>query len=143
MGFGGEMGTFWGGFLKINPEILLSFAPKYRKIMNKLSILLVFLFSTTSQVFSQKSLLQSGPMLGYSEMREVLLWVQTKDAAEVKFTYWVKDSLNTKPAKIFQTKAVLTHEKNAFTAKLIADKVEPGNTYHYDLYINGQKIAFY
>lgn len=111
-------------------------------MMNKLSFLFALLFLTTTQIFSQKSLLQSGPMLGYSEMREVLLWVQTKDAAEVKFTYWIKDSLNTKPAEIFQTKSILTHEKNAFTAKLIADKVLPGHTYMYDLYINGQKITF-
>ncbi|HJR63849.1 MAG TPA: hypothetical protein VJ803_09095, partial [Gemmatimonadaceae bacterium] len=37
---------------------------------------------------AQARLLQSGPMVGYSEMKEVLLWVQTRAAARVSFTYW-------------------------------------------------------
>gem|GEM_PF-6823568 len=41
-------------------------------------------------VFAQANLLQSGPMVGYSEMKEVLLWVQTKSSAKVKFAYWEK-----------------------------------------------------
>ena len=46
--------------------------------------------------FAQQSLLQSGPMLGYSEMREVMLWVQTKEAAEVQFVYWPKGKVDQK-----------------------------------------------
>jgi alkaline phosphatase D len=38
------------------------------------------------------SLLRSGPMVGYSEMREVLLWVQTKRPARVRFAYWEEDN---------------------------------------------------
>lgn len=33
----------------------------------------------------------SGPMLGYRAHREVFLWLETKDAAEVTLTYWLKD----------------------------------------------------
>lgn len=110
--------------------------------MNKSFYLFALIFLSSITCFSQKSLLQSGPMLGYSEMREVLLWVQTKDAAEVKFRYWIKNDDDAKPADVFNTKSVLTSENNAFTAKLIADKVLPGNTYYYDLYINGQKVDF-
>jgi alkaline phosphatase D len=29
--------------------------------------------------FSQKTLLQSGPMVGYSEMKEAMIWLQTKE----------------------------------------------------------------
>lgn len=32
--------------------------------------------------------LQSGPMLGYADMFEVLIWVQTKSAGTVKIEYW-------------------------------------------------------
>jgi hypothetical protein len=38
----------------------------------------ILFFLVASALHAQSSLLQSGPMLGYSEMREVLLWVQTK-----------------------------------------------------------------
>lgn len=110
--------------------------------MNQRPFLLLLLSFLTITVFAQKSLLQSGPMLGYSEMREVLLWVQTKDVAEVSFAYWVKDSLGEKSKAVFYTPSVLTNKEQAFVAKIIADKVQPGNTYEYDLYLNGKKVAF-
>ena len=116
-------------------------SPKIIKIMKQSILFLTLFLSWNTYCMAQKSLLQSGPMLGYSEMREVLLWVQTTEAAEVKFAYWTKDSLNNTPDSIYYTKTVKTNENQAFTAKLIADKVMPGNRYHYDLYINNQKIV--
>lgn len=86
--------------------------------------------------FSQASLLQSGPMVGYSEMREVMLWVQTKNSAKVKFAYWEKGS----PAQKSFTQEVTTRKEDAFTAHLVADAVEPGKKYTYELYINNQKV---
>jgi len=35
-----------------------------------------------------QNLLKSGPMVGYSTMREVCIWVQTTSQAKVKFEYW-------------------------------------------------------
>ncbi len=95
---------------------------------------LCILFLTPS--FAQRSLLQSGPMLGYNEMREVLLWVQTKEPARVQFAYWVKE----KPAEKFFTDEKMTAESEAFTAKLPADEVEPGTDYVYQVLINGQAV---
>ena len=34
----------------------------------------------------------SGPMVGYSTMQEVLLWVQTVDKAKVHFEYYETDN---------------------------------------------------
>jgi hypothetical protein len=75
---------------------------------------------------------QSGPMVGYSEMKEVMLWVQTTKAAEVYFTYY-EVSATGKPVQQ-STEKVRTAADNAFTAKLIANKVEPGKKYSYQLY---------
>ncbi|MCB9285893.1 MAG: alkaline phosphatase family protein [Lewinellaceae bacterium] len=86
--------------------------------------------------FAQRSLLQSGPMLGYNEMREVMLWVQTREPARVQFSYWVKG----KPGEKFSTDEKMTLEREAFTAKLTADEVEPGTEYEYRLLINGQEV---
>ena len=87
--------------------------------------------------FAQSNLLQSGPMLGYSEMKEVLLWVQTTDEADVQFAYWEKEK--PKPtAKL--TAKIRTASADAYTAKLIADQVEPGRTYNYELRINGKTV---
>ncbi|MCB0564131.1 MAG: alkaline phosphatase family protein [Phaeodactylibacter sp.] len=95
----------------------------------------LFLFFSCS-MFAQHPLLQSGPMLGYNEMREVLLWVQTKEAANVQFAYWAKD----KPAEKHYTDEKATQKSEAFTAKLIADEVEPGTDYSYQVLINGKAV---
>ncbi len=101
------------------------------------NIILSFLFLVQSSLLlAQAERLQSGPMLGYSDMKETLLWVQTKSQAKVKFEYWEKG----KPEQKFTTEEIYTNKQTAFTAKAIADKVEPGRRYEYALYINGQKV---
>ncbi len=90
-----------------------------------------FLFPGT--VFTQVKLLQSGPMVGYSEMSEVLVWVQTTEAANVRIEYAIKG----KRMRPLSTMTVMTHRDQAFVAKLIADQLEPGHTYVYQLFING------
>lgn len=85
---------------------------------------------------AQKELLKSGPMLGYSEMREVMIWVQTKNKAEVKILYKNIADSNDK----HWTNTVITTKEEAFTAHLTADTLEPGQKYLYDLYINNIKI---
>lgn len=81
---------------------------------------------------TKPNLLQSGPMVGYSDYKEVMLWVQTTESAEVKIAYWVVGKSEQK----FVTDVVKTEKHNAFSAKVIADKVQPGNLYSYELYIN-------
>lgn len=104
--------------------------------MKKLSIALTLLQILSSVIIAQAELLRSGPMVGYSEMREVMLWVQTFDEADVKIKYWIKDSSMTK----HYTDEVTTEKVSGYTAHLIADVLEPGYTYEYELLINGQVI---
>jgi alkaline phosphatase D len=86
---------------------------------------------------AQKDLLQSGPMVGYSEMLEVAIWVQTKDAAYVSVVYWTKKD----PTNKHFTNTVFTEKDKAFTAILIADTLEPGNKYEYELLINNKVMS--
>lgn len=79
--------------------------------------------------------LQSGPMIGYTDMFEVLIWVQTREHAVVEVVYWERD----KPAVKYSTDRVFT-EKPGFTAKCIADKVQPGRQYDYEVMINRKKV---
>lgn len=97
---------------------------------------LSFLILISESSFAQ-DLLQSGPMVGYSAMREVGLWVQTKAEASVKFIYWNVDDIKKK----FSTREVIIKEEDGFTAKLICDQLEPGQKYKYELYINGEKVV--
>jgi alkaline phosphatase D len=86
--------------------------------------------------FAQKNLLQSGPMLGHVDMREATLWAQTKKAATVQFEYWP----TTDPKRVHRTEKIKTTKHEGFTAKCVADEVEPGVEYTYRLRINGKKV---
>jgi len=80
--------------------------------------------------------LQSGPMVGFADMREVQLWVQTKEPASVKIKYWEEG----KPEEVFYTEAVRTTAGKAFSTHLVADQVQPGRRYTYVLYINNKQV---
>lgn len=100
----------------------------------KFLILSIFCLSIISQ--AQENLLQSGPMVAYSTMKEVMLWAQTTEASNVHFVYWDTDA----PKKKYESTSVLTKKDNGFIAKAVADKLEPGNTYNYQLYINNKLV---
>ncbi|MEM6966174.1 MAG: alkaline phosphatase D family protein, partial [Bacteroidota bacterium] len=76
------------------------------------------------------------PMVGYSTMKEVLLWVQTKEQAVVHFEYWNTDT----PKDKKMTDSVFTQKENAYVAHLLADQLEPTQQYNYNLYINGKLV---
>ncbi len=95
-------------------------------------------FMIVMNLFSQDNLIQSGPMLGYVEYREQMIWLQTKTTGDVIIEYYKKDE----PDKKYYTNIVRTDKRTAYTAKLIADYVYPGNEYLYDIYINNEKQNF-
>ncbi|MHA8077198.1 alkaline phosphatase D family protein [Aquirufa sp. TARAVU-A1A] len=81
--------------------------------------------------------IKSGPMLGYSEMKEVLVWIQTEKSAEVSLRYWVKGDKN-----IHKTDPIKTDKSQAFIARIIADEVSMGKKYEYEVWVNGKKVSF-
>jgi len=85
--------------------------------------------------FAQEELVQSGPMLGYSGFREVLVWVQTTQPAQVKVGYW-KDGEGER-----FTETVTTSPQTDLIARLIPSDVNYGSTYNYKLYLNDQAIT--
>ncbi|MCB0638944.1 MAG: PhoD-like phosphatase N-terminal domain-containing protein, partial [Lewinella sp.] len=91
----------------------------------------------TAPLFGQRELLQSGPMPAYSEMTEVMLWVQTTEPAEVQFAYWPKEAAAERQlSTTYQTTA-----DEAFTAHISVTGLEPGVTYGYQLLINDQAVS--
>jgi alkaline phosphatase D len=101
------------------------------------TILLALFLLFSPFVFSQ-TLIQSGPMLGYSDHREVALWVQTKKEAKVKFRFWDLES----PTKKRETETFKTEKKQAFVANLVADSLLPGKKYAYEVLINDKTQKF-
>ena len=86
--------------------------------------------------FSQNSLLQSGPMVGYCEMKEAVIWLQAKENASVKIDYFAIDN----PTKVFTSETYNSTKESAFTYHVILDKLEPGKKYNYTVYINNKKV---
>ena len=83
-----------------------------------------------------QDLVKSGPMVGYSTMQEVLLWVQTSENAKVHFEYYEIEN----PTIRFKTDEKITVKKTGFVAKLLADEVLPGKKYNYEIFINDLKV---
>lgn len=106
--------------------------------MKKVIFTLLWVLAYVQFAFAQQDLLQAGPMVGYSEMQEVALWVQTKAAAEVHIEYWEEGS----PKTTWKTDAARTQKAVGYSTHLIADEVEPGKKYNYALFINGKKVKF-
>ncbi|MCZ2476560.1 alkaline phosphatase family protein [Aquirufa antheringensis] len=97
--------------------------------------ILIALFLTVPLLASAQ--IKSGPMLGYSEMKEVLVWVQTEKPADVSIQYWEKGDKT-----IHKTDPVHTEKTTAFIARIIADEVTMGKKYAYEVLVNGKKMAF-
>jgi alkaline phosphatase D len=101
-----------------------------------INIILAIFF--ISSIYAQKDLLQSGPMLGHSQMREVSIWLQTKESAKVKIGYKETGS----NSELIFTSEKITTSENFYTTTLTADKVEPGRNYEYKVFINDEELKF-
>jgi len=104
--------------------------------MKQIFLTALLLLLHSKLILAQSQLLQSGPMLGYNEMQEVLLWAQTTREATVQFAYWPQEAPDDR--RLSAEKQTIKEE--AFTAKLLADEVEPGTAYEYELLINGEAV---
>ena len=108
------------------------------KKITVLGIITLVLASITTTALAQKEELQAGPMLGYVEMQEANIWLQTKDQADIEIRYWVKEE--EKAAVHSYTGQTVGAE--SFSKHIKLTDLEYGTTYEYDLYLNGEKVAF-
>ncbi len=87
---------------------------------------------------SESKSLTSGPMLGYNEMREVMIWVQTATASQVKIKYWTPTS----PKNVQFTEEITTNKEQAYTAHLLCSPLEPGTKYSYSVIVDNTELHF-
>ncbi|MEK7727998.1 MAG: alkaline phosphatase D family protein [candidate division KSB1 bacterium] len=81
--------------------------------------------------------LRSGPMLGYSELTEVALWVQTTRAARVQFRYWIEGQ----PGTSHLSAPARTTPEGDHIAQVTLSYLKAGQRYGYELYIDGKLVA--
>lgn len=99
-------------------------------------LLTLFLFQFAA-LFSQNNLLQSGPMVGYCEMKEAMIWLQTTKDALVKIDYYAIDN----PIDKFSSDTQKSESSNGFTNHIVLNKLQPGKQYHYDVFLDGKKVV--
>jgi alkaline phosphatase D len=73
-------------------------------------------------------------MLGYSEMREVMVWAQMNEPCIVELVYWP----DTLPDYEYRSAPQAADPDQAYSVHLLADSVQPGVKYGYDIYANGE-----
>jgi alkaline phosphatase D len=105
-------------------------------LLMRSAVLFLWMLLLSAPLLAQGDLLQSGPMVGYSEMKEVMLWVQTRFEARVFIQYTDQQE----PAKKYRTQEVVTRQEKGYTAHLLADQVQPGKKYSYEVFVNGKKV---
>jgi len=97
-------------------------------------LIVISAFFILNSLSAQEVSLLNGPMLGYTNHREAAIWLQTHEEAEVELTY---HELNAKKKYV---ETISTKDDNANTATIIADSLQPGTTYQYQISINGNQI---
>jgi alkaline phosphatase D len=114
-------------------------------MMTKRSLLAVFIVwliinisALSTEAIAQQSKLQAGPMLGYVEMMETGIWVQTTEPAAVTLNYWKSED----GEKSAQMAKVSTDKASFLIAKFLLTNLDFGTEYSYELAINGKKLSF-
>jgi alkaline phosphatase D len=102
----------------------------------KFTIRLIFVLLFVQSVSAQSSLLRSGPMVGYGQMTELLLWAQTTAPATVQYRYWDIAAPNSKT----KSPVVTTREADAYVAKVLVTGLRPGTKFEYEILINGKVV---
>lgn len=95
-------------------------------------------FAQESVLTEHTSLLQSGPMLGFCEFREAVIWLQTKKEADVYIEYFDKNM----PENSFFSDHFITRKQDAYTAHIVLNQVLPGKNYQYQVIVDGKKLTF-
>jgi len=99
-------------------------------------VLFTLFFFQFVALFSQNNLLQSGPMVGYCEMKEAMIWVQSTKEVGVRIDYF---DINN-PKEIFSSATQKSESSNGFTNHIVLNKLQPSKQYHYDVFFDGKKI---
>lgn len=103
--------------------------------MKNLCFIIILLLSIS--ILAQRNL-KSGPMVGYSEMKEAVIWLQTEKEASVFIEYYTTDETNT----VLRSESYPTKKENAYTCHVLLDQLQPGKKYFYSVFIDKKKINF-
>lgn len=109
--------------------------------MKPLRLLLALLFCSLSIVQAQTAappapVLRSGPMIGYAEMTETAIWLQTTRPAEAQVRYWKEGE----PASARLSRPLVTTAAGDHIATFVLGDLAFGTRYEYEVYLDGAKV---
>lgn len=96
------------------------------------------LATPSTPLFSDDFGLRSGPMVGYAELTEVALWLQTTRPAQVQVRYWPEGQDGFTQAAL--STPVQTTTGADCIAKICLSHLASGMRYNYELYIDGRLV---
>ncbi len=107
--------------------------------MKRIFLLFISIF-TISSLVAQSAKIVSGPMNGYAEHRECLIWVQTKCAKKIKVKYAAEneDKLKGEWVKFIKN----GDNCETIISKCIIENLLPGKTYKYTIELDDREIKF-
>lgn len=80
--------------------------------------------------------LRSGPMFGYAEIQETVLWLQTRDPRRVSVRFWPVEA----PEASRLSAPFTTSREDDFIAKIPLTGLHFGTEYAYEVYLDGWPI---
>lgn len=83
-----------------------------------------------------KPWLRSGPMLGYSELTETVVWLQTTRPCRAQIRFWKQGQ----PASSRMTSEVETTAAGDHIARFVISQLEFGSKYDYEVYLDGLRV---
>jgi len=99
-------------------------------------ITILYLLVTLSGLGEGEAKLRSGPMVGYAEITEVMLWVQTSGSSEVSYRYWKvgnrQSSWTTEPQRVTRTSDFIAHTR--------ISGLEEGQQFEYEFLLDGEVV---
>lgn len=87
---------------------------------------------------AQDRKVKSGPVLGFAEMREALIWLQLEEKGAAQIRYWPSEA----PEDKSLTEVVFTSPSTGNTAKLSLQMLEPGTVYDYEVFVDSELQSF-
>lgn len=102
----------------------------------KLFHCLVFVFFSLNLFAQQHVGIRSGPMVGYGEMTEIVLWVQTTASASIQYRYWIAGDQKTSRL----SSKITTEAEHDFIGKVLLSDLQPGTRYEYEVLLNGKRV---
>ncbi len=116
----------------------------YGAAMKKITLSLLLLWLTTAGFsLAQQNQpdpaqwLRSGPMLGYSELSETVVWLQTRRPCRAQVRFWKQG----KPESARLSDTIQTARESDLIARFKLTELEFGTKYDYEVYLEGLRVA--